>query len=74
MCRLFRDYLKERKCEENLYFWLEVELFHNPSLTPDESLVEQAVKIYEKFMLPDSPFPVNIDSELLENIEQKIQR
>ncbi len=43
-CKLFEDFLKRRHCEENLYFWMEVELFQNEKATPDDQLKHQGMR------------------------------
>jgi hypothetical protein len=41
-CKLFKQFLQQRKAEENLLFWIEVQLFKNCVETPDNHLEECA--------------------------------
>ena len=42
-CKLFKQFLQQRKAEENLLFWIEVQLFKNVIETP-ENQIEAAAK------------------------------
>ena len=45
-CFMFKIYLKTRRCEENLYFILDVQSFKDPELTPDDMLEEKSRYIF----------------------------
>lgn len=55
--------------EENLLFWIEVDEFERRfqgSTDTKELLVEEASRIYHKFIIPTSEMPVNLPSSILE--------
>ena len=70
---IIKEYLKSKKCEENLYFYVEVELFKNEIETPDEFLQTQSEAIYKKYFTLDSMYMINLDIEIVREIEQKIR-
>ncbi len=73
LCKHFRDFLKSKRCEENLYFWIEVELMKNEVVTPKEKLSDCAKHIYSKYIEDKSPLQVNIEYNYTEAIQNKIK-
>jgi len=68
LCVAFKDWLKVQQCEENLNFWIAVELYKREE---DQSKRAQSRKeIYQKFFLESS---LNIDSELLTTMTDILQ-
>ena len=67
-----KDFLAFKKCQENLYFWLEVELYRNPAVTGDEQLESKANQIYNTYFAENAPSMVNIDSEVENKIRENI--
>lgn len=53
---LFKAFLQREFCEENLEFWLAIEDYHKAS---QSKLSSKAQKIYNEFILPQSPKEVN---------------
>jgi hypothetical protein len=43
-CKRFKQFLKERHCEENLLFWIDAEMYKNPESTPDSELEAKGTK------------------------------
>ncbi len=73
LCRHFRDFLKSKRCEENLYFWIEVELMKNEAVTPKEKLSDTAKRIYSKYIADKSPHQVSIEYNYTEAIHNKMK-
>lgn len=55
----FREYLYRRFANENLTFWIETELFRHLPTEPERK--KRSKEIWDKFCMPESPMPVNID-------------
>ena len=68
LCFIFLQWLQEQHCEENLLFYLEVELFKNPKETPEEILIFAANEIWEKYIPDNSEQAVNVDSDLIQDM------
>jgi hypothetical protein len=64
--------MKSRKCEENLYFYIEVALFKDEVETPDEFLREQAQRVYNKFFADCSEYQLNIDAEHMRIVQRQL--
>jgi hypothetical protein len=60
--------MKSRRCEENLYFWIDVELF---KLEADEAVLEQANNINAKFLVEGAEHQVNLDAETIRAIQER---
>jgi hypothetical protein len=58
--------MKSKKCVENLYFWVDVELFKNHVYTPDSELADSARRIYDQYICDRSTSMVNLDIEVVE--------
>src|SRR4051812_1672878 len=67
-CFLFKEWLKERHSDENLNFWVEVELF---KMDKDISKINAAF-IYNKYLDMNAPFPINVDMELREEVKKQM--
>src|SRR4051794_13564532 len=68
LCMYFKEWLKEQKCDENLNFLVEVELFkmgyrnkHNASA------------IYKKYLAPDAPLLLNVDHEIIKEVKEGLK-
>ena len=77
---LFREYLRETHCEENLAFYLEVSAFllehARPRAAPEavrESLAS-AYSLYNAFLAPGSPCELNIDHSLRNALASRMTR
>jgi len=55
-------------------FWLDVERYVNLDSTKIWEKQERAKFIHDKFLRPDSPFPINISSEVMEQTIEKIEQ
>ena len=64
--------MKGRKCEENLYFHIETALFKDDLETPEEYLVEQAKRIYDKFFAETAQYQLNIDSDIMRAVHNLV--
>jgi len=71
-CKLFRDYLKKKKCEENLYFWLDVELFVDTIVTPEGKVKEKAETIFAKYFGDNALYQLNLDDEIVSTIRENM--
>ena len=61
--------MKSKHCEENLYFWVDVELF---KLETHEDIVEQANQVYYKFLADNAEHQVNLDAETIRQITERM--
>jgi len=82
LCLIFRDWLKAQKCDENLNFWVEVqlysqyhkELFNQQHDNEDVPFVlSKAIAIYQKYLGQDSPYLLNLDSEIMQPFRDSFQ-
>jgi len=71
-CEQFRDFLKSRHSEENIYFWVEVELLKNEKLTPATMLATNAESIYKKYVIDFSPLQINVEGHVVDKISAKM--
>lgn len=82
---LFREYLRETHCEENLAFYLEVKAFladHDlakrmqPTPRPDvvRETLAAAYSLYNAFLAPGSPCELNIDHNLRNALAGRMTR
>jgi hypothetical protein len=67
LCLIFRTFLKEQKCEENLSFWIEVELFKR-ECDPNE-MKQKAETIYQKYFTEGV---LNIDCEVKQELRTSL--
>lgn len=68
---LFREFLHQLKCAENLSFYVEVEEYKRLDSQSDRS--ERAVKIWNKYLSNDSLTPINIDSKCRQRIQSDLE-
>ena len=61
--------MKNRKCEENLYFWIDVELF---KIEVEEDMYQHADQIYEKFFSDQAEYQINLDAETTRTVTNRI--
>ncbi|RPA90884.1 RGS-domain-containing protein [Choiromyces venosus 120613-1] len=78
---LFREYLRETLCEENLSFWLDVEDFNRNFHAIDKSkpdavreTLAAAYGLYNAFLAPGSPCELNIDHTLRQDMASRMTR
>jgi len=69
-CILFRLFLKEQKCEENIGFWVDIELFKREE--NDIDLRNKADAIYKKYFAENALYPVNVDCEVKEELRNSM--
>ncbi|KAJ1550635.1 hypothetical protein HK096_005851 [Nowakowskiella sp. JEL0078] len=85
LCEAFGEYLKQSYCHENLAFWMDIELFRQNfqiresavtmTQTQDQPmLVPHAIAIYKKYIVMDSPFEVNIVSNIKNEIQALMEK
>lgn len=68
---LFREFLHQLKCAENLSFYVEVEEYKTLESQSERS--ERATKIWNKFLSNESMTPINIDSKCRQRIQSALQ-
>ncbi|PWW74660.1 RGS-domain-containing protein [Tuber magnatum] len=78
---LFREYLRETVCEENLSFWLDIEDFNHNFRAIDKSkpdavreTLAAAYGLYNAFLAPGSPCELNIDHTLRQDMASRMTR
>ena len=82
---LFREYLRETHCEENLAFYVEVRAFLNdyeaakrssnpPKLDIIRETLASAYSLYNAFLAPGSPCELNIDHNLRNALAGRMTR
>ena len=72
-CYEFKVYLQTRHCEENIYFWLDVEAYQDPLVTPTKQLNEKAQQLYDKYFSDNSEYQLNLDSDLVFEVLNRIK-
>ncbi|KAF3906609.1 hypothetical protein ABW20_dc0108902 [Dactylellina cionopaga] len=78
---LFREFLRETLCEENLSFWLDVNDFQlqfsalsSKTLDNIRETLAAAYGIYNAFLAPGSPCELNIDHTLRQDLAGRMTR
>jgi hypothetical protein len=82
---LFREYLRETHCEENLAFYVEVQAFlaeyerakrsdASPKLDLIRETLASAYSLYNAFLAPGSPNELNIDHNLRNALASRMTR
>ncbi|KAK6340763.1 hypothetical protein TWF696_009083 [Orbilia brochopaga] len=78
---LFREFLRETLCEENLSFWLDVNDFslqfnalNQKTLDHIRETLAAAYGIYNAFLAPGSPCELNIDHTLRQDLAARMTR
>jgi len=71
LCILFRNWLKTQYCEENLSFWVDIELYRKDKEC--KNMKERAQEIYDKYLKVDAQYSLNIDDELRRDILKKLK-
>lgn len=66
---LFREFLHQLQCAENLSFYVEVEDYKRLE-THDERL-ERFTKIWNRYLDNEAPTPLNIDSKVRQRIQSR---
>ncbi|KAJ1565355.1 hypothetical protein HK096_003259 [Nowakowskiella sp. JEL0078] len=84
LCEAFGEYLKGSYCYENLAFWMDTEEFRkkfqfhesvSTANTQDQSmLIPHAIAIYMKYIILDSPFEVNIGSNIKKEMQTLMEK
>lgn len=64
---LFREFLHQLQCAENLSFYVEVEDYKR--LTTVSERQERAQKIWNRYLSAEAPTPLNIDSKCRQRIQ-----
>ena len=64
---LFREFLHQLQCAENLSFYVEVEDYKR--LETHEERVERFNKIWNRYLSAESPTPLNVDSKVRQRIQ-----
>jgi len=73
-CQPFEEFIAKEFAAENLLFWLEVthfrQRFNSDIALKTKELINDAYKIYDKFLAVDSPFYINIPAKINEPIQE----
>lgn len=56
--------LLEEHCSENLFFWLEVDLFEHTRWQSEDMMKDIATQLYDTFLRTDSEFEVNVPQKV----------
>jgi len=77
LCKSFEEFIKKEFAGENLMFWLEVTAFrlrYNSDIAlKTRELLNDAYKIYDKFLAPDCPFYINIPAKINDPIQESFK-
>lgn len=73
LCFEFKMFMHARKCDENLFFWFDVELFRNDECTTDEKVFEKALILFDKYFAEKAKFPLNLDSDITSEVIGRIE-
>src|SRR2546421_96751 len=68
----FKKYVISRQCEEDLSFWMEVELLRKLDATQPKLLTQRIQNIYEQFIQDGATFQVNLDANVVRSMESKL--
>jgi len=71
-CLLFREWLIDTECVENLDFWVEVELYKREVMS-QEARLARAQNIIKKYFEENGDIELNLDAELKNEIEHKLK-
>jgi len=69
---LFRAFLKQQRCEENLNFYIEIELLKME--TDQHRITEKIHAIYERYFGDEAINPVNVDIEIQQELQKSMQK
>jgi len=69
--RYFKEFLVVDFSVENLIFWLDVRAFKK--IENNQTMLERAIEIYDKFFLKDSPFQLNLDDVVVAPIKKTMK-
>jgi len=72
LCLVFRDFLRKNQCEENLFFWIHVELFKDEIETQDVETYSQS--IWRKFLKEGAKHEINVDCTVKDSIALGLQK
>jgi len=67
-CIEFQNFLKSRRCEENINYYFDVELFKNETETPNNMIEKRADELIGRYFDPVSPYQLNFDEELITQV------
>jgi hypothetical protein len=78
-CDLFRKFVKRIACDENLSFWVEVELLKNSIPTPTsttktetETTKQRNEALWKKFFKVGGNYELNVDSAAVETVKERL--
>jgi hypothetical protein len=60
-------------CEENLLFWMDVEMFKNIS-SNDSRFMERVNEIIQRYLVRGADYPVNVDAESIVELNQNLNK
>jgi hypothetical protein len=70
LAMLFREYLHQLQCAENLSFYIEAEDYKR--IPGEADRCERAERIWSKYLHSDASTPLNVDSKVRQRIQQLI--
>lgn len=71
LCYIFLQWLQQQHCDENLWFYMEVELFKNPRETPDDELFSYCDDILKRYIGDNADLQLNLDDDVIRELIQK---
>eukprot|EP01117_Protostelium_nocturnum_P012087 TRINITY_DN4429_c0_g1_i1.p1 TRINITY_DN4429_c0_g1~~TRINITY_DN4429_c0_g1_i1.p1 ORF type:complete len:284 (+),score=63.87 TRINITY_DN4429_c0_g1_i1:300-1151(+) len=63
---MFRKWCLAHHCEENMEFWIDVEILKKQST--EEDFKQRSEAIYGKYLSASAPFPINVDYDLTQKM------
>uniref|UniRef100_A0A6B2LP14 RGS domain-containing protein n=1 Tax=Arcella intermedia TaxID=1963864 RepID=A0A6B2LP14_9EUKA len=72
MMLAFREYLYQQFAHENLSFYLEAANFEY--LTDQKEIEVRAKEIFDKFVAPSAPLPINLDFVVTQRLQKALQK
>jgi len=67
----FREYLYQKQSQENLAFWLEVSNYE--SLFDEKELEKRSQEIFQKFIVDNAPYFINVDFIMREKLKKNLK-
>jgi hypothetical protein len=68
----FKAFLDKQFCTENLFFWMEVEVYHK--IRDPKPMVHRANEIWHKYFSSESTYELNLPSQFVEDIAKELEK
>jgi len=69
LCTLFKQFLKESYCDENLLAWIDIQMYKNEDPDNYRSMAQELV---QKYFCKDSPHEVNITGVTMKKLMKRM--